>query len=202
MRIASATAAALLLVAAALGAACATGGPSTLPTPVLPTRTAGPPTRDTTPIAPVASTVRGTTPTSVAGTPTAPASSTVSASTGSRAGSLGADDVTRALTAAKVTATKTGQTVICGSGPASSGQVWQASAQGEQQQFVLWVYPDHASLESDWVAEIGKPPQPRLAGCVSEGSGNWNANLVLYIQGRDIGTLTAAIRNAFLSLGN
>jgi len=92
--------------------------------------------------------------------------------------------------------------VTCGSGPASSGQVWQATAQGDQQQFVLWVYPDHASLESDWVAEVGKPPQPRREGCVSEGSGSWNGNLVIYIQGHDIGTLTASIRNAFLSVGN
>jgi hypothetical protein len=91
--------------------------------------------------------------------------------------------------------------VTCASGPASSGQVWQASAQGAQQQFVLWVYPDHASLESDWVAEVGKSPQPRREGCVSGGSGYWNENLVLYIQGNDIGTLTASIRNAFLSVG-
>lgn len=67
---------------------------------------------------------------------------------------------------------------------------------------MLWIYPDQASLEADWIADIGKAPQPRVEGCVSGGSGSWNGNLVLYIQGRDIGTLTAAIREAFLSLGS
>lgn len=164
-------------------------------TPVLPTGAVATPTRETTTIP------QSATPTSVGRSPTALASPTASTPTGSRTGSLSADDVTRALTAAKVTATKTGQMVTCASGPASSGQVWQASAQGAQQQFVLWVYPDHASLESDWVAEVGKSPQPRREGCVSGGSGYWNENLVLYIQGNDIGTLTASIRNAFLSVG-
>ncbi len=112
------------------------------------------------------------------------------------------DDVARALTAENVTATQTKLSVSCGNGPASTGQIWQASAQGDQQQFVLWQYPDRTSLEDDWAAEVGKSPIPRREGCVSGGSGYWNENLVLYIQGRDLGTLTAAIRNAFLSLGN
>lgn len=198
MNITSTASAVLLLTAAVLGAACATGGPATLPTPVIPTATVTPPARGSTPIVPGG--VATATP--PAGSPTTLPSPTRAASTTSSTGRLSVDDVARALTSGKVTATQTKLSVSCGSGPASSGQIWRASVQGDEQQFVLWEYPDRASLDVDWVADIGKAPQPRREGCVSGGSGYWNENLVMYIQGRDVGTLTATIRNAFLSLGN
>jgi len=191
----------LLLMIAALGSACGGGQTAALPTPVLPTAAIPTPTRALTSVAQTA------TPTRPGGSPTpqttgTPSTATPSTTTPPSTGSAAADAFIRALAAAKVTATQVSQTVSCGSGPGSTGHVWQASAVTDQQQFVLWVYPDHASLEADWTAEIGNAPLPRLASCVTGGSGSWNGNMILYVQGRDLGTLTTAIRNAFLSVGD